>query len=124
MSPQCSVEWVPPTDFTRKTTKYWVLPENLITVKSRIVKHLPVLVFGGAAATGGAASTGSARGGGGADGGMTAKQRPVRPRSGELGQSSNFSEEDLISSIYFDSEETNEVRALTLPTFLLTISRS
>jgi len=38
--------WVPPQSFERKTTKYWVEPENLLAVKIMIVKQLPVLIFG------------------------------------------------------------------------------
>eukprot|EP00742_Colponemidia_sp_Colp-10_P005749 GILJ01006144.1.p1 GENE.GILJ01006144.1~~GILJ01006144.1.p1 ORF type:complete len:1035 (-),score=198.45 GILJ01006144.1:482-3319(-) len=38
--------WDPPSSFARKTTKYWVLPENVTAVKLAVVKHLPVLLFG------------------------------------------------------------------------------
>ncbi|KNE65403.1 hypothetical protein AMAG_11034 [Allomyces macrogynus ATCC 38327] len=32
--------------FVRRTTKYWVHPDNVLEVKLSILKHLPVLVFG------------------------------------------------------------------------------
>jgi SPX domain protein involved in polyphosphate accumulation len=32
--------------FVRRTTKYWVHPDNVTEVKIHILKHLPVLVFG------------------------------------------------------------------------------
>ncbi|KAK2463417.1 hypothetical protein APHAL10511_004503 [Amanita phalloides] len=31
--------------FVRQTTKYWVHPDNLVTLKLAILRHLPVLVF-------------------------------------------------------------------------------
>ncbi|KAI8906292.1 VTC domain-containing protein [Gorgonomyces haynaldii] len=34
------------TSFVRRTTKYWVHPDNVTEVKIHILKHLPVLVFG------------------------------------------------------------------------------
>ena len=46
--------WVPPSNFERSTTKYWVAPEDVVAVKCALVKHLPVLIFGrpdGAAAS-------------------------------------------------------------------------
>ncbi|KAL7751569.1 hypothetical protein RI367_003033 [Sorochytrium milnesiophthora] len=32
--------------FVRKTTKYWVHPDNVTEVKLMVLKHLPVLIFG------------------------------------------------------------------------------
>eukprot|EP01027_Heterolobosea_sp_BB2_P019108 GEZU01026842.1.p1 GENE.GEZU01026842.1~~GEZU01026842.1.p1 ORF type:complete len:612 (-),score=187.52 GEZU01026842.1:91-1926(-) len=39
-------KWVPPTSFERNTVKYWVKPEDVLKVKTFIVKHLPLLIFG------------------------------------------------------------------------------
>jgi len=38
--------WVPPSDFERATTKYWVRPEDVLAVKCALLRNLPVLVFG------------------------------------------------------------------------------
>ena len=38
--------WEPPLEFKRKTTKYWVKPEDVLGVKCTMVKHFPVLIFG------------------------------------------------------------------------------
>ncbi|CAE7490839.1 VTC4 [Symbiodinium microadriaticum] len=38
--------WKPPESFIRNTSKYWVAPENVVLLKTRIVEHLPYLIFG------------------------------------------------------------------------------
>lgn len=38
--------WVPPESFERSTTKYWVRTADLMRVKTTIVQHIPVLIFG------------------------------------------------------------------------------
>ena len=38
--------WEPPTEFKRKTTKYWVNPSDVLHVKCAMVRHFPVLIFG------------------------------------------------------------------------------
>eukprot|EP00698_Gefionella_okellyi_P007729 TRINITY_DN1886_c0_g1_i1.p1 TRINITY_DN1886_c0_g1~~TRINITY_DN1886_c0_g1_i1.p1 ORF type:complete len:973 (+),score=217.01 TRINITY_DN1886_c0_g1_i1:67-2985(+) len=38
--------WVPPQSFARSTTKYWVENSAVAHLKSVIIKHLPILVFG------------------------------------------------------------------------------
>jgi SPX domain protein involved in polyphosphate accumulation len=38
--------WTPPESFERSTTKYWVHREDVLRVKSCIIKHLPILIFG------------------------------------------------------------------------------
>lgn len=38
--------WKPPESFIRNTAKYWVHPDKVVLLKSRIVKHLPYLIFG------------------------------------------------------------------------------
>lgn len=40
------------TSFIRKTNKYWIHNENLAALKTRIVEHLPVYVFGNTAEDG------------------------------------------------------------------------
>lgn len=37
--------WVPPSVFTRSTTKHWVRPAHVLAVKLALVKHLPLLLF-------------------------------------------------------------------------------
>mmetsp|Transcript_24076 Transcript_24076/g.66992 ORF Transcript_24076/g.66992 Transcript_24076/m.66992 type:complete len:685 (+) Transcript_24076:97-2151(+) len=38
--------WKPPESFIRNTAKYWVRPDKVTLLKTRIVKHLPYLLFG------------------------------------------------------------------------------
>ena len=45
-APDGGEAWVPPSDFERATTKYWVAPEDVLGVKLTLVRHLPVLIFG------------------------------------------------------------------------------
>ena len=45
-APDGGEAWVPPSDFERATTKYWLAPEDVLAVKVTLVKHLPVLIFG------------------------------------------------------------------------------
>ena len=38
-----AAQWEPPTEFKRKTTKYWVDPEHATRVKLLIIRHMPIL---------------------------------------------------------------------------------
>jgi len=38
--------WKPPESFIRNTAKYWVKPEKVVLLKTRIMRHLPYLLFG------------------------------------------------------------------------------
>jgi len=38
--------WKPPESFIRNTSKYWVRPDKVVLLKTRIVRHLPYLLFG------------------------------------------------------------------------------
>jgi len=38
--------WKPPESFIRNTAKYWVRPDKVVLLKSRILRHLPYLIFG------------------------------------------------------------------------------
>eukprot|EP00929_Paragymnodinium_shiwhaense_P054607 TRINITY_DN2737_c0_g1_i1.p1 TRINITY_DN2737_c0_g1~~TRINITY_DN2737_c0_g1_i1.p1 ORF type:complete len:811 (-),score=180.44 TRINITY_DN2737_c0_g1_i1:383-2815(-) len=38
--------WKPPESFIRNTSKYWVRPDQVVLLKTRIVQHLPYLLFG------------------------------------------------------------------------------
>ncbi|CAJ1382666.1 unnamed protein product, partial [Effrenium voratum] len=38
--------WKPPESFIRNTSKYWVQPDKVVMLKTRIVEHLPYLIFG------------------------------------------------------------------------------
>mmetsp|Transcript_18974 Transcript_18974/g.48381 ORF Transcript_18974/g.48381 Transcript_18974/m.48381 type:complete len:836 (-) Transcript_18974:175-2682(-) len=38
--------WVPPESFERKTTKYWIREDDLMTIKTSTIKNLPLLIFG------------------------------------------------------------------------------
>ncbi|KAG2494139.1 hypothetical protein HYH03_007777 [Edaphochlamys debaryana] len=38
--------WVPPSEFRRSTTKYWLDPNHVMRIKTYIVQHLPCLVYG------------------------------------------------------------------------------
>ena len=46
LHPEDDGVWEPPSEFKRKTTKYWIKPENVLSVKCSMVKHFPVLIFG------------------------------------------------------------------------------
>lgn len=39
------VKWKPPESFVRNTSKYWVRPDQVVLLKTRIVKHLPYLIM-------------------------------------------------------------------------------
>lgn len=38
--------WKAPTSFTRTTTKFWVHPADVLRLKTSIIKHLPILIYG------------------------------------------------------------------------------
>lgn len=38
--------WKPPECFIRNTSKYWVRPEKVVMLKTRIIRELPYLLFG------------------------------------------------------------------------------
>jgi len=38
--------WKPPESFIRNTAKYWVKPEKVVLLKTRVLRHLPYLLFG------------------------------------------------------------------------------
>ena len=38
-------DWQPPASFVRSTAKYWVKAEKLMTLKTRLLKHIPILIF-------------------------------------------------------------------------------
>mmetsp|Transcript_14734 Transcript_14734/g.31829 ORF Transcript_14734/g.31829 Transcript_14734/m.31829 type:complete len:693 (-) Transcript_14734:201-2279(-) len=42
--------WKPPESFVRNTAKYWVRPDKVVLLKTRIVEHLPYLIFGASTA--------------------------------------------------------------------------
>mmetsp|Transcript_30377 Transcript_30377/g.65297 ORF Transcript_30377/g.65297 Transcript_30377/m.65297 type:complete len:1165 (-) Transcript_30377:261-3755(-) len=48
--------WVPPTDFERKTTKYWVLKEDVPKLTTEVLRHLSVLIMGRTPPAGGGSS--------------------------------------------------------------------
>eukprot|EP00040_Diaphanoeca_grandis_P044643 m.13090 g.13090 ORF g.13090 m.13090 type:complete len:1063 (+) comp9590_c0_seq1:90-3278(+) len=70
-----TTEWVPPTDFKRNTSKYWVAPEHNTLVKLFIIKHLPILEL------------------------TKSKRVDVQFMKQELDQTHN-----MISSVYLDNE--------------------
>jgi SPX domain protein involved in polyphosphate accumulation len=77
-------EWVAPDSFVRKTTKYWVRCEHVLLVKKIIVKHLPLLIYG--------------------------RKEPGRPLSHSFakpkeGHKKVISDSNLISSVYFDTDD-------------------
>jgi NAD(P)H-dependent flavin oxidoreductase YrpB (nitropropane dioxygenase family) len=37
---------VPPLQFTRTTSKYWVHPQDILRLKLSLLQHLPLLVYG------------------------------------------------------------------------------
>lgn len=39
-------KWEPPASFIRNTAKFWVRPDKVVLLKTRIVRHLPYLIFG------------------------------------------------------------------------------
>lgn len=87
--------WKPPESFIRNTAKYWVRPDQVIKLKTRIVKHLPYLIFGAS---------------------MTEQEKLLDPfhllnleyegfdvQSAERAYSGTMEESQLLSSVYFDS---------------------
>ena len=70
--------WAPPSEFNRNTTKYWVKPEDVLSIKCAVVKHIPVLIFGRKLTVGAA-------------GGDVASNQP--------------SDASLVSSVYLDNGE-------------------
>jgi len=42
--------WKPPESFVRNTAKYWIRPDKVVLLKTRIVQHLPYLLFGASTA--------------------------------------------------------------------------
>lgn len=38
--------WKPPESFIRNTAKYWIKPEKVVLLKTRILRELPYLIFG------------------------------------------------------------------------------
>mmetsp|Transcript_69361 Transcript_69361/g.225177 ORF Transcript_69361/g.225177 Transcript_69361/m.225177 type:complete len:700 (-) Transcript_69361:114-2213(-) len=38
--------WKAPESFVRDTTKYWIRPDKVVLLKTRIMQHLPYLIFG------------------------------------------------------------------------------
>lgn len=41
--------WKPPESFTRNTAKFWVKMENVVKLKTMVLKHMPYLIFGASA---------------------------------------------------------------------------
>ena len=39
--------WVPPSTFERKTTKYWIPRDKIVSLQLAIIKHLPILNYTG-----------------------------------------------------------------------------
>lgn len=95
--------WVPPESFKRRTEKYWVEPEAIVSVKVLLAKRIPILIFG-------------------KDAKKEDKKRMKRfgmrmkplwsDFSGQVASPSNATEEDrirwkvssLVSSVYYDNE--------------------
>lgn len=74
-------EWQPPDTFTRNTTKYWIHPADVLKVKCRVMKHLPILLYGKRPNEGSVAS----------------KLMPLKQQTQR--------EHALISSVYFDTDK-------------------
>ena len=45
--------WIPPATFSRKTTKYWVHPDDISRVKVFVLKHVPILEMNASRKVGG-----------------------------------------------------------------------
>mmetsp|Transcript_118925 Transcript_118925/g.361773 ORF Transcript_118925/g.361773 Transcript_118925/m.361773 type:complete len:677 (+) Transcript_118925:109-2139(+) len=89
--------WKPPESFIRNTAKYWVKPEKVVLLKTRILKHLPYLIFGAS---------------------MLEQERLLEPfalldldyegleaQSQAGAYSGTMEESQLLSSVYFDSPD-------------------
>eukprot|EP00930_Biecheleria_cincta_P034599 TRINITY_DN23890_c0_g1_i1.p1 TRINITY_DN23890_c0_g1~~TRINITY_DN23890_c0_g1_i1.p1 ORF type:complete len:697 (-),score=123.13 TRINITY_DN23890_c0_g1_i1:230-2272(-) len=91
--------WVPPESFIRNTSKYWVRPDKVTLLKTRIVEHLPYLIFGAS---------------------QTEQEKLLEPfalldldyegmslndSSAECAYSGAMEESQLLSSVYFDSPD-------------------
>mmetsp|Transcript_36114 Transcript_36114/g.107231 ORF Transcript_36114/g.107231 Transcript_36114/m.107231 type:complete len:686 (+) Transcript_36114:60-2117(+) len=87
--------WNPPESFIRNTSKYWVRPDQVVLLKTRIVKHLPYLIFGASQAE---------------------QEKLLEPfalldldytgldlHSASAAYSGTMEESQLLSSVYFDS---------------------
>ncbi|CAE7706339.1 VTC4 [Symbiodinium pilosum] len=89
--------WKPPESFIRNTSKYWVAPEKVVLLKTRIVEHLPYLIFGAS---------------------QTEQEKLLEPfalldleydgldeQKAMSAYSGTMEESQLLSSVYFDSPE-------------------
>jgi len=88
--------WRPPESFVRQTSKYWVKPENVPRLKACILKHLPYLIFGAS---------------------ISDQERYLDPTTvfaedggEETTPTSQMSETQLITSIYFDNTQKDIYR--------------
>ncbi|GMH45835.1 hypothetical protein BSKO_13798 [Bryopsis sp. KO-2023] len=70
--------WNAPDKFERKTTKYWVHPADVLRLKSEVIKHLPILIYG------------------------KDKERKSAMRRLSLLKEQKLTDWNLISSVYFD----------------------
>ena len=73
--------WRPPESFERSTAKYWVRAEDVTRLKTAIIRHLPVLVFGR----------------------DTSEYRPVGPL--DAAAITEGTDSGVITSIYFDTAD-------------------
>mmetsp|Transcript_67002 Transcript_67002/g.160552 ORF Transcript_67002/g.160552 Transcript_67002/m.160552 type:complete len:660 (-) Transcript_67002:62-2041(-) len=80
--------WKPPESFVRNTAKYWVKPEQVMRLKARLLQHLPILIFG-----------------------VSEKEMQDmlldEQQSSDGGEPRRLEESQLITSIYFDSEDAS-----------------
>ena len=40
-------QWVAPARFQRETTKFWIRPPDAMRFKAEMIKHVPILIYGG-----------------------------------------------------------------------------
>ena len=74
-------KWRPPESFVRSTAKYWVKPENVASLKASVLKHLPYLIFGSS----------------------VKDQEQFLDPTALPEDTTNMSETQLVTSIYFDN---------------------
>lgn len=72
--------WTAPDKFERKTTKYWVHPADVLKLKSEVIKHLPILIYG------------------------KDKARKTALKKLSLLKEQKITDWNLISSVYFDND--------------------
>mmetsp|Transcript_44798 Transcript_44798/g.115938 ORF Transcript_44798/g.115938 Transcript_44798/m.115938 type:complete len:687 (+) Transcript_44798:74-2134(+) len=89
--------WCPPESFIRNTSKYWIRPDQVVLLKTRIVKHLPYLIFGASQAEQEKLLEPFAL--------LDLEYEGMDVQSATAAYTGTMEESQLLSSVYFDSPD-------------------